>query len=176
MPQASLEVARVMPPRETPEISGLEWPDPFGPTLHNRSKPAILGQMEPPEDIERLRPRQLAGIEALLSEPTVGRAALSAGVGERTLRRWLHDPEFRAAYDRARRQVFGLALGRLQAGASEAVAVLRSTIADSGVRPSDRLAAARSLLGTALRSVAVLDQEERLAALESLLRPGADSS
>ena len=54
-----------------------------------------------------LKPSQARAVVALLREPTVAKAARHVGVNERTLRRWLADPGFRAALDDARREVFG---------------------------------------------------------------------
>src|SRR5260370_41508656 len=45
-------------------------------------------------------------IAALLSQPSVEQAARVAGVGTRTLVRWLQVPEFKAAYHKARRDAF----------------------------------------------------------------------
>ena len=55
-------------------------------------------------------------IVALLSEPTIGKAATICGVGESTLRRWLaEDVEFPAQFERARTATFKAALHRLPA-------------------------------------------------------------
>jgi hypothetical protein len=55
-------------------------------------------------------------IVALLSEPTIGKAATICGVGESTLRRWLaEDVEFLAEFERARTATFKAALHRLPA-------------------------------------------------------------
>ncbi len=50
---------------------------------------------------DSLTPKQHRGIHALLSEPTLVRAAAKCGVHEHTLRRWLKQPEFRATFSRA---------------------------------------------------------------------------
>ncbi len=55
-------------------------------------------------DLHRaLTPPQERAIIALLNEQTVGRAAAAAKVGQRTLYRWLREPEFSRAYRQARR-------------------------------------------------------------------------
>ncbi len=53
---------------------------------------------------------QERAIIALLNEQTVGRAAVAAEVGQRTLYRWLKDPTFSRAYREARRDAFGQAI------------------------------------------------------------------
>ena len=44
-----------------------------------------------------LTAKQHRAIAALISSPTVGEAAKAAGVSERTLARWMGDPDFRMA-------------------------------------------------------------------------------
>src|SRR4030081_1824115 len=46
-------------------------------------------------------------IAALLSQRNVDEAARTAGIGTRTLLRWMKDPEFDAAFRAARRPAFG---------------------------------------------------------------------
>jgi hypothetical protein len=58
--------------------------------------------------------KQEQAIAALLSEANVEAAALKVGIGYRTLKSWLKDREFLAAYRRARSAVVEGALGRLQ--------------------------------------------------------------
>jgi hypothetical protein len=54
-------------------------------------------------------------VAALLAEPTIVAAARSLKISERTLRRWLEDPEFHSAYRAAKRAVHDDALDRLTA-------------------------------------------------------------
>ena len=57
---------------------------------------------------------QERAILALLSAKTLGAAAQSAGVGERTLRRWLtEDATFKAEYDTARTATFQAGINRV---------------------------------------------------------------
>jgi hypothetical protein len=68
--------------------------------------------MAPPGD--KLTGRQAAALAALLAEPTVQAAAVKAGIGERTLQRWLRDPGFISEFRAARRQLVEGAVARLQ--------------------------------------------------------------
>ena len=61
---------------------------------------------------------------ALLTFPNLKTAARKAGVGVRTLKRWLAEPDFQADYQQARRRYLETALGRLQKGAGKAVSRL----------------------------------------------------
>ena len=55
--------------------------------------------------------KQDTAIGALLSRPTISAAAESVGIGESTLRRWLKDRDFLAAYRAARREAVSQAVG-----------------------------------------------------------------
>jgi hypothetical protein len=95
-------------------------------------------------------------IAALLAEPTVEAAAAKAGVSTHTLKNWLADPAFRAAYRRARREVVEGAVGRLQAACGLAVETLLA-VARGGARDGDRVRAAVALLDHALRGLTDAD-------------------
>lgn len=56
-----------------------------------------------------ITPKQEKAIIALLQEPTIPKAAQAAGVGVRSVHRWLTEPEFSRAYRRARRDAFSQA-------------------------------------------------------------------
>ena len=60
--------------------------------------PKPCPQMTAEKDNSRLTRRQEQAIGALLLEPTIARAAQSAAISERTLRRWLERDNFRAAF------------------------------------------------------------------------------
>lgn len=117
-------------------------------------------------DNHGLRPRELKAISALLEEPTIERAAESAGISARTLRRYLTRPSFRAAYEEARRAALGGALSRLQEAAGVAVRVLMEIVADDDARHADRIRASVSILDHAIRGRELLGLEERIKTLE----------
>jgi hypothetical protein len=114
-----------------------------------------------------LRPRELRAIQALLTEPTLEKAAKAAKIGERTLYRWLRREDFRDAFDVARRDALLQSMATLQGATAEAVQTLREVLADAAARPADRISAARTVLDFALRGAEMLDLEPRLAALEA---------
>jgi hypothetical protein len=85
-------------------------------------------------------------IVALLSEPTIGKAAALAGIGERTLRTWLtEDPAFKAAYDAARRATFEAAMSRVATLTVKAVETLDTLITDTETPAAVKLGAARTI-------------------------------
>lgn len=116
-----------------------------------------------------LSPKQRKAIEALLTEPTVKAAAARAGVNERTLRRYLTDKEFQAAYQEARRESMRRVTARLQQAAGSAVNTLAAIHADPNLPASARVSAARIILDTAYKGVELEDLEERLGRLEEAL-------
>jgi hypothetical protein len=108
--------------------------------------------------------RDLA-ILALLEQPTQARAAEAAGIGLTTLKAWLAEPEFQAAYRQARRQLVEVALGRLQQAMGEAVEALRRNL--TAGKAGDQVRAALGILEHATRAVQTADL---LALVEDLKR------
>ena len=77
------------------------------------------------------RKRELA-IAALLAANTIAEAARAICVSEKTLRRWLAEPDFQAAYRDAPAQAVTAAVGRLQGLLAKAARTLERNM-DSGV-------------------------------------------
>ena len=117
--------------------------------------------------------KQQKAIEALLSESSIRQAAAVAGLGEKTIRRWLRVQEFSRAYQEARQQVFADALADLRAATHEAVDALRKAVREeSGAL---RVKAATTVLELSIRSAETLELEVRLERLERVLKPVAES-
>jgi hypothetical protein len=115
-----------------------------------------------------LTTRQRRGIAALLTEPDVKAAAQAAGVGYRTLMRWLAElPEFRAALTQAEGETIDAAGRRLLAGQDSALNVLAEIMDNHDNRPGDRRQAAAAWLDFALRWRELRNVEQRLTELES---------
>src|SRR5438093_11604505 len=72
----------------------------------------------------KARKREQA-IAALLEHPTIAAAASAVGIGEKTLRRWLAEPDFQADYRAACEQAVRMAVGHLQGLLSTATETLR---------------------------------------------------
>jgi hypothetical protein len=122
-----------------------------------------------PGENDDLSARQDLAIAALLAHPTIPAAAESIGVSESTLRRWLRDAEFKAAYRAARRQVVEQSIAALQAATTEAVATLRRNL--QAKSPHAQIRAAMGILDHAVRAVDLVDVMERLEKLEAVQRP-----
>jgi hypothetical protein len=119
---------------------------------------------------QKLGRKQEAAIAALLSQRTIEDAARVAGVGTRTLFRWLEVPEFREAYLQARRQTFGQGSARLQQATGAAVSVLLTLMLDGNAPAATRARAAHSVLDLAAKSLELEDLEVRLQRLEQIER------
>jgi hypothetical protein len=105
-------------------------------------------------------------ISALLSQRNMEEAARVAGIGTKTLLRWLKIPEFQAAYRQARREAFGQAVARLQQGTSAAATTLLKTMLDPTTPASVRVRAAECVMNQATKAIEIEDIEARVAELE----------
>lgn len=112
-------------------------------------------------------------IIALLTTSTITGAAQKAGIGQNTMFRWLREDElFQAEYRKARRQVVEQALAQVQQATGKAVETLLSVMDDPLALPSSRVAAARTILETAVRAVELGDLETRIQVLEQAQKAG----
>ena len=105
-------------------------------------------------------------IAALLSQRNVDEAARSAGIGTRTLLRWMKDPEFDAAFRAARRAAFGQTTARLQQGSSAAATILMKLMLDANTPASTRVRAAEIVVNHAAKAIEIEDIEARVSELE----------
>jgi len=106
-------------------------------------------------------------IAALLTAETVEHAAQQAGIGYRTLHRWLReDADFQHAYRRARREVVHQAQAQIQKATGRAVATLIAVMDDPLAPPGAKVTAARVILEQAIRAIELDELEARITALE----------
>ena len=110
--------------------------------------------------------KQEDAIAALLTQRNVEVVARAAGIGARTLLRWLQLPEFQAAYRQARREAFGQAVARLQQGTSAAATTLLKTMIDPATPASVRVRAAEAIFNHAAKAIEIEDIEARVSDLE----------
>jgi hypothetical protein len=115
---------------------------------------------------DKLTAKQHKAISALLSEPTIRKAAEQAGIPERTIYLWLKNGEFDTAYRAARRESVQQATARLQFASSAAVSVLCQLMAKDTVHASIRLSAAKTILELSIKTLELDDLAARLEALE----------
>lgn len=102
----------------------------------------------------------------LLSQRNVEEAARMAGVGARTLYRWLKEPEFDAAYREAKRAAFSQSIARLHQMSGAAASTLGKVMVDPNTPPATRVRAADSILNHTAKAIEIEDIEARVSELE----------
>lgn len=107
-------------------------------------------------------------VMAVLGCATVKQAARKAGVGYRTLKAWLAEPEFAGQLAEARRRVLALALGRLAKGTGAATTALMRALKAADQNTAVRAAVA--VLDRATKGCEMLDVLDRLERLEVAAR------
>jgi len=116
--------------------------------------------------------KQEEAIAALLTQWNIEEAAGAVGIAAKTLLRWMKEPEFDAAYRKARRAAFSQSVARLQQGTSAAAATLLKTMIDPNTPASVRVRAAEAIFNHAAKAIEIEDIEARVAELER----GAEAS
>jgi hypothetical protein len=115
-----------------------------------------------------LKQKQVKALAALLSEPTIERAAKVAGVDPKSIYRWLReDTGFQKRYRRAQRAVVTQAMSVLMKMTMKGLAVINRTL-----ESENEVLRYRAAIDTYDRSVAaveLLDLAERLSAVEAQL-------
>lgn len=122
---------------------------------------------------KKMTARQLTALTALLTYPNLTQAAAASNLGERTLFRYLRDPQFAKLYQRARHDQLAQAIAALQIKASEAVNVLFQIAKDPQGKATARVAAARAIVDGALKASEMENIEGRLAMLEQRVKGAA---
>ena len=105
-------------------------------------------------------------IVALLTQRNVEEAAKSIGLAPNTLLKWMKDPEFDAAFRKARRLAHAQSVARMHQACSAAVTTVVKIMVDVNAPASVRLRAADILLERTAKSIETDDIEARLTELE----------
>lgn len=113
-----------------------------------------------------LTTKQLRAIQALMSESTVERAAKTAGISSRQLRRWLELPEVQNALREAERVALDSAIRRLASLAGIAVDTLREAMESKAAVPGSRVRAADTVLSRIGNLKETMQFEDRLSEME----------
>lgn len=114
-----------------------------------------------------LTPRQRRAIAALLTERDIKTAALAAGVGYRSLIRWLDDPLFRAELAGAEGATIDAATRRLLALQAPAIDTIEQTMSDPANTAWLKLKAAQAIVDYSIKLRELRNVEQRLADLET---------
>jgi hypothetical protein len=102
---------------------------------------------------EKLSRNREWAIAALLANPPIPEACRAAGIGERTMYRWLADEGFGKAYRAARRKIVQQAITQIQASIATAVQTLEAIMKDEESPASSRVPAAKTIIETGLKSL-----------------------
>ena len=121
---------------------------------------------------EKLGRKQEEAIAALLSHRNIEEAARAAGVGTRTLIRWLKLPEFGREYRQARREAVHQSVARMQQATGAAATIVMKLMTDPNVQAAVRLRAAECVFDRAIKGIELEDIEARVAALEATTASG----
>jgi len=119
-----------------------------------------------------LNAKQKSAIPKLLQMTSIKDAAHEVGVSERTMHRWLHDPDFTAELHQAQDRIVNSAIRRMSSGTSDAVDCLLEIINDRDAKASSRVNAARILLGEFRHLKEFGELTERVGELERLVLNG----
>ncbi len=95
--------------------------------------------------------RQQKALAALIRAPTVEAAARSSGIGYGTIRRWLREEEFKAAYKTALDEIVDDAAAQAKHCLAQAFDTLSEIMQNKGISPMARVGAARAALEYGLR-------------------------
>ena len=118
----------------------------------------------------------ISAVLALLSDRSITAAAERCGVNERTLRKWLAEPEFKAEHAAARRAIFEASINRIQALNAKAVDTLDALL-DVADAPSVRLGAAKTIVEIGIHQhdadtiMRKLDEIEQWQQRQELMKP-----
>jgi hypothetical protein len=115
---------------------------------------------------EKLGRKQEDAIAALLTQRNIEEAARAAGVGTRTLIRWLKLPDFGKEYRKARREAVHQSVARMQQATGAATSVVLKLMTDPNVPAAVKLRAAECVFDRAIKGVELEDIEARVAELE----------
>jgi len=110
--------------------------------------------------------KQYTVLAALLSEPTIEKAAKQSGVSTPSIYRWFKNPVFKQEYVLAKWQVVQQTIGRLQIASSLAVQTLQGVMADPEAPTACKVSSAKIVLEMTLKGVEIEDLEMRLTSLE----------
>lgn len=109
-------------------------------------------------------------MQALMTEPTIEKAADKAGVARSTAFRYLKDTEFKSELLSKKREMMSQVTNQLQHKALEAVKVLSEIMTSEEAPEYARISAAKSILDNAYKGLDLEDIQVRLAKVEESLQ------
>lgn len=121
------------------------------------------------EDVEKnLSARQIRAVAALVEGNSYVAAAEKSEVSLASIKRWIVEPDFKAAIAFGRKQAFDSAVSKLSNGCSLAVDTLVE-IAANGQSEQVRVRASEVILNTTVKVAELSQLQDRIGYLEGLL-------
>jgi hypothetical protein len=120
----------------------------------------------------KLSPRKNLVLNHLLSGFTVVQASKETGVSERTVRRWVTEPVFKAELDRRQSEIVQACSLRLVSLTNQALDTLESVLNDVKASAGNRRLSAVAILEMVLKWRDTVDFEERITRLEKAVLNG----
>lgn len=105
-------------------------------------------------------------ISALLTEPTVQKAAEKCGLSQRQIYERMKQPSFRQEYNRAKRQILESAANALQTRLTAATETAIQIMQDKETSPQTRLNAAALIFNQCQKLTETVDILDRIESLE----------
>src|SRR4029453_16725936 len=103
---------------------------------------------------EKLSRKQDQVITALVTCASITEAAAQCGLAEVTLRRWLKQDGFQAAYRDARRQVVQSVIAQCEHAGTALITTLRAIVDNQDTPPTARIQAAKVVLDVMFKACA----------------------
>ncbi len=114
--------------------------------------------------------KQARLIDLLLGGQTLSAACAAVGISRMTAYRWLRQPSVKNALQEAQGELLAQSMRRLLALQAAAIDALAALLDDPLTPPAVRLATAKAVLEAALRLYDALVLEQRISALEEVVR------
>lgn len=123
-------------------------------------------------DNDRLTIKQKRTVAALIQHRTIGDAAVSIGVAEKTIYRWMKQAVFIRALQKAESELISLAVNSLVTDLGNNFQTMKNIRDDRKNQPNVRLRAAIALDNSLLRWRELSGLEERITMLEEAILNG----
>ena len=122
------------------------------------------------QEQQSLSVRKSKALAALLRARTLSEAAQEAGIGASTLRGYLRDPVFVARLEAELDELVQDAGRQARAGIAPGLAIMRDMAENEETPGATRIQAARGLVVDGLRVIERLEERQRIAAMEKMLK------
>lgn len=110
-------------------------------------------------------------LAALMLSGTQAQAAEKAGISDRTLRGYMADSDFKAAYQQMKNQLIDDATRELQLSYHDAIRVVRNILMSDFSSGNEKISAARTLLEYGTKFTVIDDVTSQIEELKQTVKP-----